>query len=463
MVIRERQVGASRTSSYILFLVIAAAPLPFGSRDPTTVAAWCFLLGLALLFAAPYGLRAGQLGILAGIGFVAGCYGFVLHEQLSDRPWIAQPDAIWDKTAELLGKPIGPSVSIVRGEPFYAIGKSLAPILALILGLLVGADNARARKALFVMGWSGVAYAIYGLVTIKSGGLTATFENRNTAAPYFGACAVVWLVFLLSTVRSQLPAGPIKLQEILHNFYAGSSKEKELALRVCALFICLAAMFMTSSRAGILVSLLGMLIAFLVFFRRDLPNGISLVLALVGSGAVISLLFFLMGGHLQGRIDTAGLADSGRYSAYRSTLRIIAEHPWFGTGWGTFAFSFPGYRTDDVTIWGVWELAHSTPLELAAELGLPLALVVVIAWLGAVCILSYGTRRSRRETIAPVVALAVVCIANLHSSVDFSLQVPGFAIVVFAIAGVGLSQSFKPRNMNVRRRREGHTDEKAEN
>jgi hypothetical protein len=29
-----------------------------------------------------------------------------------------------------------------------------------------------------------------------------------------------------------------------------------------------------------------------------------------------------------------------------------------------------------------------------------------------------------------------------HSSIDFSLQIPGFAIVVFAIVGVGLAQSF---------------------
>ena len=48
-----------------------------------------------------------------------------------DRP---TPHPIWAKTAELLGHPVQPSVSIVRGEPFYAIGPSLAAMLALVLG-----------------------------------------------------------------------------------------------------------------------------------------------------------------------------------------------------------------------------------------------------------------------------------------------------------------------------------------
>jgi hypothetical protein len=32
-------------------------------------------------------------------------------------------------------------------------------------------------------------------------------------------------------------------------------------------------------------------------------------------------------------------------------------------------------------MWGVWDLAHSTPLELAFDLGLPLAGLIVLAWL----------------------------------------------------------------------------------
>jgi len=449
----ERAALANRISAYILFFVIAAAPLPFGSRDATTVALWCSVLGLGLILASPRGLRAGHLALLAGVGFVVACYGFVLHEQLSDYPWVATPNPIWAKTAELLGRPVQPSVSIIRGQPFYALGPTLAAVLALVLGLVVGADNDRARQALLVMAWAGVGYAAYGFATITGGNLTATFVNRNTAAAFFGSCAAVWLVLLMATVRGRLPAGPIKLAAIRQNFGSESSKDKDLAVRICMLFICLAAMFMTVSRAGILLSLFGMVTAFLIFFRRDLPRGLSLLVALLGAGAVIWLLLRLMGSQFEGRIDVSGLVEQGRYAAYQSTLRIIADHPWFGTGWGTFAAIFPAYRSGDISTWGVWDIAHSTPLEIAAELGIPLAAIVVFAWLVAILVLLRGTRRSRRETVAPIAALAVALIANLHSSVDFPLQVPGYAIVVFALVGVGLAQSLQTAPSQLRRTR----------
>src|ERR1043166_2455616 len=113
----ERAAPANRIAAYILFFVIAAAPLPFGSRDATTVALWCFLLGLGLLLSSPRDLRRGHLALLSGVGLVVACYGFVLHEQLSDHPWVATPNPIWAKTAELLGRPVQPSVAIILGPP----------------------------------------------------------------------------------------------------------------------------------------------------------------------------------------------------------------------------------------------------------------------------------------------------------------------------------------------------------
>ncbi len=101
---------------------------------------------------------------------------------------------------------------------------------------------------------------------------------------------------------------------------------------------------------------------------------------MAGGGAVALVLLQFMGGVVSNRFDVTGLADEGRFAAYRSTLRMIADFPWFGTGLGTFAWSFPAYRSPDVSMWGVWDIAHSTPLELAAEVGLPLAGAVCLGW-----------------------------------------------------------------------------------
>ena len=202
-------------------------------------------------------------------------------------------------------------------------------------------------------------------------------------------------------------------------------------------------MFLTVSRAGSLVSLFAMMVVFAVFFRRDLTLGPSLFVALIGTGLVVWLFLQIAGGQLEARIDAGGLADVGRPAAWRSTLKMIADNPWFWTGLGTFPWAFPPYRSGEISIWGVWDRAHSTPLELAAEVGVPLTLLFAFAWLVAFLVLLHGTRRSRRETVVPFAALGIALVAQLHSAVDFSLQVPGYAIVVYAMVGVGLAQSFQ--------------------
>jgi O-antigen ligase len=454
-------VRPNRLSAFVLFVAVAGAPLPFGSTSPTAIALWCLFLAFGLLLASPRGLIAGHWAVFAGLVVLMAAYGFVLHEQLATRPWVAAPNPIWAEASAALGRLLEPSVSVVRGEPFYALGPALLAGLALMLGLIVGSDRARARQVVTVIAWAGVVYAVYGILallldptvilwrekTAYVGNLTATFINRNTAAAYFGSCAALWLLLLLEKVRGRLPRGPVVWRRVPHHVLADPDGSRDVVVRFSALGACLAAMFLTASRAGVLVSLLVLIIAFAMYFYRDLPRGTGVIAAVLGAGAVALLLLQVMGGNVQQRIDVQGLADAGRLSAYRSTLRIIADHPWFGTGLGTFAWVFPAYRSGDISMVGVWDIAHSTPLELAAELGLPLAGLVAIAWLVALGILVRGSRRRRVYAIVPMAALAVSLIALLHSCVDFSLQIPGLSIVVFGLLGTGLAQSLvKPED-----------------
>lgn len=446
---------ANRVSVLILYAALAGPPFLFGSMEPATIAFWCALLGVGLIFASTRHLRAGHALILVGLVFIALCYGFVLHEQLSERPWVASPNPIWAKASEVLGAPVDPSVSIVRGEPYFALGAALSNMLALILGLIVGAQRGRARQALRVMAWAGVCYAVYGILallidpttilwrekTAYVGNLTATFINRNTAAAYFGSCSVLWLIRLLEAIRRRLPKGAIEWRTVPQSIQADASWD--VIVRFLMLAICLVAMFMTSSRGGVLCSLLALAIAFTIYVRRDIPRGRGLLIAFACAGVVMLVLFQVMGSNIGSRIDLSGLSDENRLSAWRSTLRIIADNPWFGTGLGTFAWSFPAYRSDHMSMWGVWDIAHNTYLEFASELGIPLAVLVGLAWVVALVILVHGLGGQRRDHGPALAALTVSLIALLHSSIDFSLQIAGYSIVVFALLGIGLGQSLR--------------------
>lgn len=448
---------ADRIAFCILAGVVALAPLPYGSRDLPVVAVWCGLLGIGLVFAPVHALQRHHRQVLAGLSVVVAGYVFVLHEQLSVTPWMATFNPIWEDASRLLKAPIQPSVSIVRNEPFFALGAPLANVLVLTLGMLVATDRSDARKLLTVIAWAGSFYAIYGIYslvldphtilgrekTAYIGNLTGTFINRNTAATYFGSVSILWFLFLLEEVRKLLPAGPIVWATLLREVSEDRAVRGALALPFAMLFLCLVATFLTVSRAGSTLTMLMLTVTFVIFFRRRLSGRKTLIIAMVGSLAVALLVLHLLGGRVGSRFESHGLSDSGRLAGWQSTLEIISHHPWFGTGLGTFAWAFPAYRSPDVSMWGVWGLAHSTPLELVAEVGIPLAVLVGVAWVGGLVLLLGGSFRRRRDRIVPLAGFSVALLGLLHSTVDFSLQISGYAIVAFGIMGIGLGQAMR--------------------
>ena len=92
------------------------------------------------------------------------------------------------------------------------------------------------------------------------------------------------------------------------------------------------------------------------------------------------------------------------------------------------------------------DIAHSTPLETVVEVGIPAAIVafaiVLLPWW--ICLRGALTRR-RAQRYLPAAAFAVAGVAILHSTVDFSLQIPAIGFVTSAMLGLGWAQAFGRR------------------
>ncbi|WP_375161706.1 O-antigen ligase family protein [Bradyrhizobium sp. RDT46] len=300
---------------------------------------------------------------------------------------------------------------------------------------------------------SGSIYALYGVLSFlidptmilwrdKSAYLssvTGTFINRNTAAAYFGSCAVIWTILVLIDVRRHIPGRRFRWSNLSHDL--AKIPQGPMALKFSALLICVMAMFMTGSRAGVAVSLLSMILVFVVLLRKDLPRtGIWIALA---AGVVLAIfLLELLGGRVASRFETQGLTDGGRWEGWRSSLLIIADNSWFGSGIGTFQSAFPAFRSPDISVRGTWNAAHSTPLEIALESGIPMALLLAAGWAIALVVLAGGVFDRKRDAFIPLAAIGVALLALLHSCLDFTLQIPGYTIPYFALMGAGLAQSF---------------------
>ena len=445
--------GNAAIASWLLFAASALAPLPFGSNEPVAIAFWCVVLGLCVVCAPVRGLERGQFVALCIAGLIIAAYGLVLHEQLADRPWFGTYPSIWREAETALGVPLRPSVSIARNQPWFELGRPLVCILAMVSGVLIGTHYRRALQLLNVVAWSGTAYAVYGVLAYLldpakilwrdkeayHDSVTGTFINRNTAAVYYGSCAIVCLLLMCKRVRSYLGSGSITWQKVRHRIL--NRTRPRLILALAMVFLCLTAMFMTRSRAGVILSLVALIGAFALYFRRDLPRRFGLLATLLGGTAVAAVLLQLMGGGVTARFDAQGAADEGGLATWRETLRLIADHPWFGTGEGTFVWSFPSYRSADVSMRGVWDHAHSTLLELAADMGIPFATLLTLVWMLIFVVLIKAVWVRRRDLLVPTCALSIATLANTHSLIDFSLQIPGYSIPALALIGVGLARS----------------------
>jgi O-antigen ligase len=114
-------------------------------------------------------------------------------------------------------------------------------------------------------------------------------------------------------------------------------------------------MFMTGSRGGVLITLFSLVLAFALYFYRDLPQRARLVSVALGGRVAAFAILELFGSGINARFDMLGLGDEGRIATWRATMRMIADHPWFGTGQGTFSWAYPAYRQPDISMWGTWD------------------------------------------------------------------------------------------------------------
>jgi O-antigen ligase len=197
---------------------------------------------------------------------------------------------------------------------------------------------------------------------------------------------------------------------------------------------------MTQSRGGIGATLVAISLIILLFFVRGLSKHSVRIYCLLFTTFILALIAALPWTGIGFRLSQAGLVDLGRREAYAAVVAALREAPVFGTGLGTFRDVLPMFRQGSDTL-GVWGEAHSSPLQFALEMGLPLTLVAAgVAFYVAVALLR-GFFKRRRYPELPLCGLAVLTVGAVHSFVDFSLQIPGYAIPWAGLIAIGLAQS----------------------
>jgi O-antigen ligase len=206
-----------------------------------------------------------------------------------------------------------------------------------------------------------------------------------------------------------------------------------------ALFIW--AVVLTASRTGLvgvaLLALWGLADRRLLRASRGLLLATPLMYAAAWGGMALwaQASAHTFGG--QQRLAEGDLSGS-RFRIWADALHLIAQHPWTGVGWGNFNFAWsltplpqrhPAF----------FDHTHNLPLQLAVELGLPLALGICALLLWALW--QAGRRALAAEPAASAAgrcAVMMVVLIGLHSLLEYPLWYAYFLLPTAFVWGFAL-------------------------
>jgi O-antigen ligase len=133
--------------------------------------------------------------------------------------------------------------------------------------------------------------------------------------------------------------------------------------------------------------------------------------------------------------------DRTRLSIWRGTVALIGEHPWLGTGFGTFPIAYTAVQNTFLDQFV--NHAHNDYLEIASDLGIPAAvgLTVSLGWILMRAVRAFRDASRNIDRFFALGCVGSIVAILLHSLVDFNLYIPANALIFASI--LGLAMSFK--------------------
>jgi len=366
------------------------------------------------------------------------------------------------KAAELLGQAHEAVPSLAVDASRDALLKCLACAGIFLVARALFHDRQWARLLLMTFVLSGaleVSYAIYAEATtrscyvgnyLKKEGtflvwqdhclMSGTFVGSNSFGCFVGMALVAVIALLFDGRRS--PRLALRPAEDEFDHEGGGLAEwlsgGKLVWLAFALYLLGGALF-SASRAGVAATVAGVGAIGYLLARGSSRRRVGRV-AIIGVVVGVIILGVAGGAFFKKMSGLFNLANLNRVVIWDRSLAMVAESPWLGWGLGTYSDVYAIHQPASIPQPN--DKAHSTPLEFAVELGGPGAVAAIASALLPWGVGLMGALRRRRRRYLAAAAFAVPGVAMLHSTVDFSLQIPAIAFAVSALLGMGWAQTF---------------------
>ncbi len=410
----------------VLVLVILVAPVPVGSNRPVFWLAWAMILALMLggQALAMAGRRDAPLRVM-GLRAEVVMFGLLLGALfLQVLPLGLAPP--------LPGGATMPTISLAPAAMPAALVRWLGYGALFALMVEVAANRVRARRMAHVLFWGIGAHALFGLValnmlgdialwgekTAHQGAATGVFANRNSLATFLSFGLALGAALVLRPARGGAPA-------LGRGFMI-------LGLGVIGL-----ALLATQSRMGLASGMAGVAVVIWLSVSRPIAPARRLALAAIAIALIGTAAF--IGQDTLGRMVFAAQALDTRLALYQQVIGMIQARPWTGYGIDAFAPAYELFHKPPVSADLAWDHAHSSYLQLWAELGLIAGSLPVLMGATSSLRLRGRLRDQGQDRALPIAALAALSVGAVHSLVDFSLEIPANAVMLIALVALGLA------------------------
>jgi O-antigen ligase len=453
----------------IFFAVIVSAAIPMGANRDWAWSPIVVVLGaLAVWHALGLGIvdghtvRSAERGALIALMlcFVAViAAGFMQISPFVPPSWRAD---LYARAAAVLGHPVVAIVSLNADASSAILMKIAACGAIFVMARATCRDRRRARLFLVLFLASAVLVTAYGLLMQASNGscfvfnynkrpndamtpvyefhcsLSGTFVNSNSFAPYAGMALVVamGLIFSRANGRSQ-DSEELELRSSASTWLTGAR-----AVYLASSLLLFGGLLLSDSRAGFGATALGAVLLGALLLRGRWPSHPAFGWALAVAILVAAVLVLITGGAFFHKVSQLSENDVlQRFRIWQIAAAALGQSPWLGWGMGRFPDVYSLLQPPDLQTAN--DKAHSTPLEWLVDLGIPAAMCAFATVLIPLAVCLRGCLRRRSDRYLPAVAFAASMVAVLHSTVDFSLQIPAIGFVVSALLGLGWAQSFR--------------------
>lgn len=440
----------SRLNSLVAIYVAASAiftPVPVALARPQLWMAWVALTALISLVYLVLGARFDRDRPLLS----------ARHPWLFGLALLIPIYALFQSLPGLGGLVAGPpipealspdTISILPGASQMGALRFTGYILFALLAIEVASRPDRARRIGWWIFWGVVCHAIWALVALnlfgdihiwgadKSdyvGSATGTFINRNSFATFLGMGATLGIGLLYERLDNPMTR-KARVRTSL------TSDRLDVVLVIVGLGLIGITLLSTQSRMGVFASGIGAVTCFMVMRAKA---GVSLWRILLSTAVtgtlVLVLLLAVYGQDLLWRSVFVQSNAEFRSTGYGFIFGLIGERPLLGFGFDAFRPAFEIVHVQPMNADKIWDRAHSTYLAHWSELGLIVGSIPIILGILIAKRLFEVIRNRERDYGLSVAALASLVVAAIHSTVDFSLEMPANVALLLAILGLGIA------------------------